>query len=155
MILDELYQDLILDHYKNPRCKGCLANADSQCELRNPLCGDSIEVTVKVKEGLVQEIAFQGHGCSISQAGASMMTELCKGKTVSEVRELCKVFRGMMRGDKSKEEIHVLGDAVSLEGVRKFSARIKCALLAWDVIERCMDQLEGKNSPAHQACGSA
>lgn len=146
IILDDLYQDLILDHYKNPRCKGCVNNPDCQCRLHNPLCGDEVELCVKLKDNIIQEIGFSGHGCSISQAGASMMSELCKGKTVTEVRELCKIFRGMMRGDKSADEIKVLGDAISLEGVRKFSARIKCALLAWDVLERCMDQAEGRTA---------
>lgn len=143
MILDDLYQDLILDHYKNPRCQGDLLNPDCRCALRNPLCGDEIELMVALKDNLVQEIRFSGHGCSISQAGASMMTDLCKGKSISEIRDLCKTFRGMMRGEKSAEQIDVLGDAVSLEGVRKFSARIKCALLAWDALEKCMDQAEG------------
>ncbi len=141
-ILDDLYQELILDHYKNPRCQGCLQNPDCQCELRNPLCGDIIDLSIKFQNGIVQDIRFSGHGCSISQAGASMMSELCRGKSITEVRDLCKVFRGMMRGEKSTDEIKVLGDAVSLEGVRKFSARIKCALLAWDVVERCIDQAE-------------
>ena len=152
IILDELYQDLILDHYKNPRCRGCLVSPDCKCELHNPLCGDAVELTLKVKDGIVQDLAFTGHGCSISQAGASMMSELCKGKSLKEIRDLCKVFRGMMKGEKTAEEIQVLGDAVSLEGVRKFSARIKCALLAWDVIERCIDQAEDKTSDPHISC---
>lgn len=145
MNLEELYQDLILDHYKNPRCKGCLNEPNEQCSLRqcslrNPLCGDSIDLMVSIDNDRISNIAFSGQGCSISQACASMMSDLCKGKPLTEVKELCKIFRGMMRGEKSGEEIEVLGDAVSLEGVRKFSARIKCALLAWDALERCVEQ---------------
>jgi nitrogen fixation protein NifU and related proteins len=143
MILDDLYQDLILDHYKNPRCKGDLVNPDCQCALRNPLCGDSIELMVTIQDGgRIQEIRFSGHGCSISQAGASMMSDLCQGKSIAEIKDLCKTFRGMMKGEKSGDDIKVLGDAISLEGVRKFSARIKCALLAWDALEKCVEQAE-------------
>lgn len=148
MILDELYQDIILDHYKHPRCQGDLVNPDCKCELRNPLCGDSIELMVTVKDNHIQDIKFSGHGCSISQAGASMMSDLCKGKSILEIRDLCKTFRGMMRGEKTNEEIQILGDAVSLEGVRKFSARIKCALLAWDALEKCVNQAEALNCAA-------
>lgn len=140
MNLEELYQELILDHYKNPRCKGCIKEPNAQCSLRNPLCGDSIDLMVSVANDRISNIAFSGHGCSISQACASMMSDLCKGKSLQEVRDLCKVFREMMRGEKTGEDIEVLGDAVSLEGVRKFSARIKCALLAWDALEKCIDQ---------------
>ncbi|MCO6432463.1 MAG: SUF system NifU family Fe-S cluster assembly protein [Deltaproteobacteria bacterium] len=147
MSLDELYQDVILDHYKKPRCHGSILNPDCRSSLHNPLCGDTIDLMVSIQDGKVNDIAFSGHGCSISQAGASMMTELCKGKSVQEVKDLCKVFRSMMRGEKSSQEIQVLGDAVALEGVRRFSARIKCALLAWDALEKCMEQAEDLSCP--------
>ena len=148
MTVDELYQDLILDHYKNPRCQGDLLNPNCRCELRNPLCGDSINLMVSVKDNSIQDISFSGHGCSISQAGASMMSDLCKGKSIQEVRDLCNTFRGMMKGEKSGDDIKILGDAISLEGVRKFSARIKCALLAWDAVERCLDQADSLSAVA-------
>ena len=145
MNLDELYQEVILDHYKRPRCQGCLQNPSSNTTLFNPLCGDQVELTILIEGQTLKDIAFGGHGCSISQASASMMSELCRGKSLLEVRELCKKFKGLMRGDEQREEVEiVLGDAVALEGVRKFSARVKCAMLAWEAIEKCLEQVEAK-----------
>ena len=140
MSLDELYQELILDHYKHPRCQGCIANPDAKIGLRNPLCGDEIELTLKVEGDKISDIAFSGQGCSISQATASIMTSTLKGKSVSEAKEMAKLFRQMMRGEVHSEELVQLGDAVALEGVRRYTARIKCALLAWDCIERALEQ---------------
>ncbi|RIL10196.1 MAG: SUF system NifU family Fe-S cluster assembly protein [Proteobacteria bacterium] len=141
MSLDELYQEVILDHYKNPRCRGCLAKSDASSALYNPLCGDKVELSVAVKDGKVNEIAFSGQGCSISQASASMMSELCKGKTLEEASRRLSEFRALMRGDKKEEELVQLGDVVALGGVRKFSARVKCAMLAWEALEKCMQEL--------------
>ena len=137
--LDELYQEVILDHFKHPRCKGCLSNPSATSSLFNPLCGDKISVSVLVDEkGIVRELAFVGQGCSISQASASMMSSLCKGKSIEEVKGLAQLFRKMMRGETPEGSAELLGDAVALEGVRKFSARIKCAVLAWEAIEKCL-----------------
>jgi len=139
MDVDELYQEVILDHFRNPRCHGCLENPCSGCTLYNPLCGDQIILNLGVKDSMIAEIAFSGHGCSISQAAASMMTDLCRGKTVIEAKELSGAFKCLMRGEKSAEDLPQLGDAVSLEGVRKFSARVKCAMLAWEALDKCLD----------------
>lgn len=138
MNLNDIYQEVILDHYKNPRCKGCVHNCSSSCALFNPLCGDQVDVSVLVKDDVIEEVAFTGHGCSISQSAASMMTELCKGKKTSEAGELCGLFKDMMRGEKSGDDLAELGDAVALEGVRRFSARVKCAMLAWEAMEKCI-----------------
>jgi len=138
MKLDDLYQEVILDHYKNPRCHGCLAGPSASCSLFNPLCGDQIQLTVKISKGSVGEIGFAGHGCSISQASASMMAEICQGKGVKEIEALTAQFRSVMRGEMAPEEAEKLGDAVALEGVRKFSARVKCAMLAWEALEKCL-----------------
>lgn len=140
MSLDELYQEVILDHFKHPRCKGCLAQADSNFTLYNPLCGDQVELALKLRDGKIEDIAHSGHGCSISQAAASMMSDLCKGKTVTEVKNLCQIFRLLMRGEKGEEQAAELGDAVALAGVRKFSARVKCAMLAWEALEKCLER---------------
>jgi len=141
--LDDLYQEVILDHFKNPRCQGCLNNASSNCTLLNPLCGDQVDLSIELENDLIKNIGFGGHGCSISQASASMMSALCKGKSRNEVAALCSKFKELMRGEKSGEELSdALGDAVALAGVRKFSARVKCAVLAWEAIEKC---LEGKS----------
>lgn len=139
MSLDELYQELLLDHFKKPRCHGCLAAPSAHSHVFNPLCGDQIALTVNVKGATLEDIKFTGHGCSISQASASLMAELCKGKSVLEVKELIAAFQGMMRGEEHSAK-NMLGDVLALEGVRKFSARIRCALLGWEALERCLSE---------------
>jgi nitrogen fixation protein NifU and related proteins len=148
MSLDELYQEVILDHYKNPRGKCPIDCPHAACSLYNPLCGDQVDVSLSVEgqpEGCplkVLDVGFAGHGCSISQASASMMSDLCRGKSVAEICELCMAFREFMRGNRSAEDVKdQLGDAVALEGVRKFSARVKCAMLAWEAMEKCLKQV--------------
>ncbi len=138
MNLDEVYQELLLDHYKSPRCKGVLLNPDRSVDLHNPLCGDQISLTVKFQGEAISEIAHTGHGCSISQAAASMMSELLLGKNRQEAQRLSLLFRQMIKSEVSGDVLHDLGDALALEGVKKHSARIKCALLAWDCIDRAL-----------------
>jgi len=138
MSLEEVYQELILDHYKSPRCQGVLLNPDRKVDLANPLCGDQISLTVKFANEVISEIAFSGHGCSISQATASIMAELVRGKTKSEGLRLAKLFRSMIKSETEGDALNELGDALALEGIKKHSARIKCALLAWDCIERAL-----------------
>ncbi len=138
MNLDEVYQELLLDHYKAPRCKGVLLNPDRAVDLHNPLCGDQLSLAVKFSSDVISEIAFIGHGCSISQATASMMSELLRGKSKDEARRLSKLFRQMIKSEVSGDALNDLGDALALEGVKKHSARIKCALLAWDCIDRLL-----------------
>lgn len=146
MDVNELYQDLILDHSKNPRCHGCVLNPNAKACLYNPLCGDQIDLTLIVEDGVIKDIAFNGQGCSVSQASASMMSDICKGKSVTEVKELLALFSGMMKGEKDGEDCEELGDAVALEGVRKFSARIKCAMLPWEAIAQCCSNFESGDS---------
>jgi nitrogen fixation protein NifU and related proteins len=138
-----LYQELILDHSKKPRCFGKLSKPDVECALFNPLCGDQIELALLFKGDRIEEIAFSGHGCSISQAAASMMAELLKGKTLVEVKELSKLYQGMIKGEVAQTDLVPLGDIVALQGVKKFSTRIKCAMLAWEAIDRAIRQYEG------------
>ncbi len=140
MSLDELYQEVILDHFKRPRCKGCLQQSSCNFTLYNPLCGDQVDLSLRTSGDRVEDIAHDGHGCSISQASASMMSHLCKGKSVQEAQDLCATFRALMRGEKSEDEAASLGDAVALAGVRKFSARVKCAMLAWEALEKCLEK---------------
>lgn len=142
--LDELYQEVLLDHFKHPRRFGPLPDADARFSVFNPLCGDQVEVAIKVKDGKIDNILFSGHGCSISQASASMMTELCAGKTIEEVREILGLYRKMMRGETQEQELARLGDVVTLQGIRKFTARMKCALIAWDALERCLGTVPEK-----------
>lgn len=138
MSLDEVYQEVILDHYKTPRCQGVLINPDRKIDLHNPLCGDQISLTVKFSGDLIGEIAFTGHGCSISQATASIMADLLRGKSKVEACRLSKLFRAMIKSEKAGNALDDLGDALALEGVKRHSARIKCALLAWDCIDRAL-----------------
>jgi len=138
--LDDVYQELLLDHYKAPRCHGVLLNPDCKIDLHNPLCGDQISLTIKFADKVISNIAFTGHGCSISQAAASMMSELLSGKTMDEARRLSGLFRRMIKSEVSGDALVDLGDALALEGVKKHSARIKCALLAWDCIDRALGE---------------
>ena len=134
MALDDIYKEVILDHYKSPRNKRELPGAELRCTANNPLCGDEITVFAHVDGGTVAEVTFQGAGCSISQSSASMMTEAVSGSSVEDAKRLAGEFRGMMAGDVEPDE-QEFGDLVALKGVVKYPIRIKCAVLAWDVLQ--------------------
>jgi nitrogen fixation NifU-like protein len=135
--LDDIYKEVILDHYKSPRNKRELPGANRTCSRNNPLCGDEITVSVDVEDGRIAAVAFQGAGCSISQSSASMMTQAVAGQTVDEARSIANDFRGMMAGMVEPDEDR-LGDLVALHGVVKYPIRIKCAVLAWDVLQEAL-----------------
>ena len=143
MALDDIYKEVILDHYKNPRNKRGLAGAQLSGSQNNPLCGDEITVFVNEDGGEIVEIAFQGAGCSISQSSASMMTEAVRGRSVDAARALAEEFRGMMAGDVEPNEDE-FGDLVALKGVVKYPIRIKCAVLAWDVLQEALEGADGR-----------
>ncbi|MFY9587931.1 MAG: SUF system NifU family Fe-S cluster assembly protein [Actinomycetota bacterium] len=134
MSLDDLYREVILDHYRNPRNKRALDDAEIDLAHNNPLCGDEISVRVKVGDGQVEDAAFEGQGCSISQASASMLTDRIRGMKLDDVDDLILKFRGMMGGKDSPDD-EALGDLVALKGVVKYPVRIKCAVLAWDTLQ--------------------
>jgi nitrogen fixation NifU-like protein len=134
--LDDLYREVILDHYAHPRNRGRLDPSDIAVEGANPLCGDELAVFVRLREGRVEDVRFEGRGCSISQASASMMTGAIKGKTLEEVRALIAEFKDMMHG---REPSPAMGDLAALQGVRKFPVRIKCATLSWVALEQGLD----------------
>jgi nitrogen fixation protein NifU and related proteins len=151
--LEDLYREIILDHYRNPRNKGTLdAPPAIRTEGHNPLCGDEVQVYLVVRDGAVGDIRFGGQGCSISQSSASMMSSAVKGKTVSEARALLRAFKGMMSVDDGADsddgadttvgpngsEVK-LGDLEALRGVVKFPVRIKCATLAWNTLAQGLD----------------
>ncbi|MGZ8630536.1 MAG: Fe-S cluster assembly sulfur transfer protein SufU [Actinomycetota bacterium] len=142
MALDDIYKEVILDHYKSPRNKRDLPGAELQCHANNPLCGDEITVYAHVEGDSVAEVTFQGAGCSISQSSASMMTEAVGGTSVDDAKALAVDFRGMMAGDVEPDEDR-FGDLVALRGVVQYPIRIKCAVLAWDVLQ---DALGGAGS---------
>jgi nitrogen fixation protein NifU and related proteins len=137
LALDELYKEVILDHYKNPRNKRPLPGAELSCRKNNPLCGDEITVHAHLSDGRVAEIAFEGSGCSISQASASMLTEAVDGASVEDAEALAGRFRGMMEGKVEPDE-ETFGDLIALKGVVKYPVRIKCAVLAWDVLQEAL-----------------
>lgn len=146
MALDDLYRELILDHYAHPRNRGELPEADVKVEGANPLCGDELSIYVKLADGKITDVRFVGRGCSISQASASMMTEQIKGKSVEEARAISGRFKAMMHGEPVGED--ELGDLMALQGVRKFPVRIKCATLSWVALEQGMDEFQLRRGPA-------
>jgi len=138
MSLEDLYREVILDHYRSPRNRGELADATVVVELNNPVCGDEIKVYLKVENGAVRDIRFGGRGCSISQSSASMMTEAVKGKPLSEALDMVNRFKAMVRGEISADEAN-LGDLEALSGVSKFPVRVKCAVLSWEALRRGLE----------------
>jgi nitrogen fixation NifU-like protein len=144
--LEELYQEVILDHSRRPRNFGALPNADVLVHGDNPSCGDEIHLGIHFDpDGKLAEIKFSGQGCAISQASASMMTLKLKGKTRSEAAELCRTFKNLVTGEASPES-RALGDLQLLQGVRKFPQRVKCAMLAWRAVEQALAQTVGEAS---------
>ncbi len=131
MELDSLYQEVILDHYKKPHHKG-LPVGEIQVHHVNPNCGDEITLSLSIKDGKVEDLIWDGVGCSISQASASIMSDLVSGKSVESARVALQEFTELMqsKGTISGDE-EILEDAIALAGVSKFPARVKCALLAW------------------------
>ena len=139
--LRELYQEVIVDHNRNPRNFGRPAGANREAQGYNPLCGDKVTVYLRVENGVVVDAAFEGSGCAISTASASLMTEALKGRTEAEAELLFANFRGMVAGSGAHPE---LGKLEVLSGVREFPARIKCAILAWHTLDAA---LKGEGEP--------
>ncbi len=146
MSLDDLYREVILDHYSRPRNKGTLDPADIVREGANPLCGDEIRLALVVRDGIVRDVRFDGKGCSISQASASMMTDRIKGQPIAEAHRLIAAFKALMRGEAPAADD--LGDLEALQGVRKFPVRVKCATLGWVTLEDALKELAGSSSRA-------
>jgi nitrogen fixation NifU-like protein len=163
--LEDLYREIILDHYRSPRNRGELESPPAhRVEGFNPLCGDEIVVTLEVKDDTVSDIKIAGTGCSISQSSASLMSAAVRGKPVPEVRELIRTFKGMMSihestlpsangdgsGGASENEtsepeaidVDALGELAALQGVVKFPVRIKCATLSWNTLSQGLDESE-------------
>tara|TARA_B100001559_G_C16443946_1_gene595828 strand:+ start:508 stop:984 length:477 start_codon:yes stop_codon:yes gene_type:complete len=149
--LDDLYKEIILDHYRSPRNQGELEPPAHRCEGFNPLCGDEVIVFVSLINQKIAEIKIGGQGCSISQASASMMTEIIKGKSISEAEEIIHAFKEMMdiyESELSGEETDGtsssvdLGDLEALQGVVKYPVRIKCATLAWNTLTQSINEIQ-------------
>jgi nitrogen fixation NifU-like protein len=144
--LDELYREVILDHYRNPRKQGTLSGEHVHAEGNNPSCGDEFFLDVALADGVITDAAMRGQGCSISQASGSMMMEKIVGMTVDDARDLTHKFKVMMSIEEGDNPVDperpgsVLGDLEALQGVRKFPVRIKCADLAWTTLSDALDQ---------------
>jgi nitrogen fixation NifU-like protein len=136
--LTDLYQEIILDHNKRPRNFRAIEGCTCAAEGHNPLCGDEVKVFVQMDGDTLSDVAFQGQGCAISRASASMMTGKARGRTLAEAKSLSSRVREMLLGA-SSEPPPELGDLAALSGVRKFPARIKCAMLPWHTLEAALD----------------
>jgi nitrogen fixation NifU-like protein len=175
VVLEDLYREVILDHYRKPRNRGSLENPEISAEGYNPLCGDEItlqlalepasaeamagkaasgEVGSADKRQKIRDVKFMAQGCSISQASASMMTQKLKGRTLEEAEALMGRFKAMMHGEPVEDE-EAMGDLIALEGVRKFPIRIKCALLAWETLNQGMrEHRERATGNSQQSTGN-
>jgi len=145
--LDDMYRDIILDHYRSPRGSTPLQMADFSTNGHNPSCGDELKLAVKIDDDIVKDIYIDCKGCAISTASGSMLAEVLVGKTVEEARKIATIVRGMLKG----EDVDIpddLGDIDSLEGVKQFPVRIKCALLAWVTFMEGLKNYESGSSEA-------
>ena len=144
MDLKDLYQEIILDHGKNPRNLGKFDNYNKDAKGNNPLCGDNVHVYLRLNENKkVEDIAFEGHGCAISMASASIMTDMVRGKEEKEVKEIVTDFLGMIK-EKDSLETNILKDdektkLMSLSGVKQYPMRVKCATLSWHTLTSALD----------------
>lgn len=141
--LSSLYQQLILEHYRNPRNKGELEEKTVEIHMANPVCGDEIRLQLRIEGDRIEDVKFLGSGCSISQASVSMMTIRLKGSSLDQADELAKRFTDMMHGDESAAREKSLGDLRALQGVSKFPVRIKCALLGFDALQEALKKEAG------------
>ena len=150
--LENLYREIILDHYRSPRNRGELASPPAlRVEGFNPLCGDELVIFLDVQDDVLVDIKLTGHGCSISQSSSSLMSAAVKGKTLEEVRAAIHSFKEMMTGqagaldagaDATTADLRTLGELAALQGVVKFPVRIKCAMLAWNTLSQGLDELD-------------
>jgi nitrogen fixation NifU-like protein len=141
--MKQLYQEIILDHNKQPRNCYVMDCAHKSADGHNPLCGDIVKVYLRIEEGVISEISFQGEGCAICTASTSLMTESVKGKTVKEAKDLFDGFHHMLTGVADEQGVE-LGKLKVFEGVREYPVRVKCATLAWHALNAAMD---GQDDP--------
>ncbi|MFN8609695.1 MAG: SUF system NifU family Fe-S cluster assembly protein [Vulcanimicrobiota bacterium] len=135
---EDLYREIIVDHSQSPRNQGSLEHPTHRHHGYNPLCGDEIELQLKVDDDRIEEVVFQGSGCAISQASASMLTQQLKGKTTAEANALIGTFKSWMKDRQAEHCPESLGDIEALAGVRSYPVRVKCALLAWTTLEHAL-----------------
>jgi len=152
---ESMYQEIILDHYKNPQNRGLPASFDAEVHHVNPTCGDEVTLRVRVADGRIAELGWDGEGCSISQASTSVMSELVNGKPISDALALEEKFLGLMQSrgaaELSEADADELEDAVAFVGVSKYPARVKCALLGWMAMKSAVASAEGKSAEGNAA----
>jgi nitrogen fixation protein NifU and related proteins len=139
--LDDLYREVILDHYRTPRGAAPLPDPDVREEGFNPLCGDELTLELDVEGGVIRDLSVRSRGCSISVASGSLLAEALRGRTLAEARQLLAGFKAMMQGQPPADGVE-MGDLEVLEGVKNFPVRIKCALLAWTTLEQALSRVE-------------
>jgi nitrogen fixation NifU-like protein len=151
--LDDLYREIILDHYRSPRNRGELPTPPAhRVEGFNPLCGDDVVIFFNVRDGVLEDIKMTGHGCSISQASSSLMSAAVKGRSLAQVQSAIETFKELMTGPASSQspdgerddelDLRTLGELAALQGVVKFPVRIKCATLAWNTLRQGLEELD-------------
>ncbi|MHB1575705.1 MAG: Fe-S cluster assembly sulfur transfer protein SufU [Candidatus Dormibacteria bacterium] len=140
---DELFREILLDHYRHPRHHGLVTPSDAKEHGHNPLCGDEVDISLRLRDGRLEAVGFEGQGCSISMASASMMAEEIDGKSLAEVRDLIQRFRGLLVEGRDPGELGEMGDLEALTGVRRYVARIKCAMLPWTALEAGLEKVNG------------
>jgi nitrogen fixation NifU-like protein len=141
--LDQLYRDVILDHFKHSSHAGTLPTAQIKAEGNNPLCGDELWFDIAMEGATLKQVRFHGKGCAISQAAASMLSQQLEGKSVAEAEHLIKTMKALMQGRDPDASVD-LGDLAALAGVRKFPVRVKCAALSWNIVEQGLQQHRGE-----------
>lgn len=151
--LTDVYNELIMEHSMNSYNKKKLANAD-YCEIgHNPNCGDEITLELKLNGNVIEDMAFSGHGCAISQASTSIMIDTLKGKTIEEAKEIITIFIEMIKREtKDEEELKKLEDAIAFKNVSNMPARVKCALLAWHTIEDMLNKNKEEGNGKIEEC---
>ena len=137
--LSDLYQEILLEHNSKPRNFKVLEDANQSSEGYNPLCGDQIALSLKVVDGVIDDVGFQGSGCAISRASASMMTQSIKGQSVEQAEHIFDAFHHMMTEPEDEVDLDTLGDLETLSGVNEYPTRIKCAILAWHTMKAALD----------------
>ena len=160
MITKSLYQEVILDHNRNPRNYGSLNNANRSAEGHNPLCGDHLNIKLNLSEGYINDIAFQGESCAICKASASMITANVKGKTQADAETMIQEFREMTIGKLEPNDKHHLGRLTVFFGVRDLPTRVKCAILPWHTLQAALNSVatistEADDDPMHVSIGNA
>jgi len=139
---DDMYQEVIIDHYKNPRNSKKLSGNYDETKAHNPFCGDEIELQLIISDGgIIEQISVTGRGCAISQSSGSLMSDSVYGKSIEEARNINLNIRSMLKDEEvSDEDLDALGDSYAIEGVKKFPVRIKCALLSWAALKDLIDK---------------